>query len=131
MTEFLTTEDLLALAHDLGVGPVRDLGLLESAAHRPTTSLWGQEAYPSLELKAAALMDSLVNNHPLVDGNKRLGWLAALVFLDVNGVWIEAPDDDAYQLVIDVASGKVELAHLAQVLSSWSMQGGATGVGSG
>lgn len=131
MTEFLTTEDLLALAHDLGVGLVRDLGLLESAAHRPTTSLWGQEAYPSLELKAAALMDSLVNNHPLVDGNKRLGWLAALVFLDVNGVWIEAPDDDAYQLVIDVASGKVELAHLAQVLSSWSMQGGATGVGSG
>lgn len=131
MTEFLTTEDLLALAHDLGVGPVRDLGLLESAAHRPTTSLWGQEAYPSLELKAAALMDSLVNNHPLVDGNKRLGWLAALVFLDVNGVWIEAPDDDAYQLVIDVASGKVELAHLAQVLSSWSMQGGATDVGSG
>lgn len=131
MTEFLTTEDLLALAHDLGVGPVRDLGLLESAAHRPTTSLWGQEAYPSLELKAAAHMDSLVNNHPLVDGNKRLGWLAALVFLDLNGVWIEAPDDDAYQLVIDVASGKVELAHLAQVLSSWSMQGGATGVGSG
>ena len=76
-------------------------------------------------------MDSLVNNHPLVDGNKRLGWLAALVFLDVNGVWIEAPDDDAYQLVIDFASGKVELAHLAQVLSSWSMQGGATDVGSG
>lgn len=57
----------------LGVGPVRDLGLLESAAHRPTTSLWGQEAYPALKLKAAALMDSLVNSHPLVDGNKRLG----------------------------------------------------------
>ena len=79
MTVFLSTEDLLTLVTDLGVGPVRDLGLLESAAHRPTTSLWGQEAYPALELKAAALMDSLVNNHPLVD-DKRLGWLATLVF---------------------------------------------------
>lgn len=119
MTEFLTVEDLLALAEDLSVGPVRDLGLLESAAHRPTTSLWGQEAYPSLELKAVALMDSLVNSHPLVDGNKRLGWLATLVFLDLNGVWIEAPDDDAYELVVALASGAVGLEEVAQALSSW------------
>lgn len=119
MTEFLTVEDLLALAEDLSVGPVRDLGLLESAAHRPTTSLWGQEAYPSLELKAVALMDSLVNSHPLVDGNKRLGWLATLVFLDLNGVWIEAPDDDAYELVVALASGAVGLDEVAQALSSW------------
>lgn len=122
MTEFLTTEDLLALAHDLGAGPVRDLGLLESAAHRPTTSLWGQEAYPSLEMKAAALLDSVVNNHPLVDGNKRLGWLATVVFLDLNGVWIEAPDDDAYELVIEVASGTADLAGVAKALAMWSRQ---------
>lgn len=120
MTVFLSTEDLLTLVTDLGVGPVRDLGLLESAAHRATTSLWGQEAYPALELKAAALMDSLVNNHPLVDGNKRLGWLATLVFLDLNGVWIEAPDDDAYDLVITVASGQVVLADVADVLAGWA-----------
>ena len=120
MTVFLSTEDLLTLVADLGVGPVRDLGLLESATYRPMASLWGQEAYSSLELKAAALMDSLVNNHPLVDGNKRLGWLAALVFLDLNGVWIEAPDDDAYALVIDVASNQVELAGIAQALAGWS-----------
>lgn len=120
MTEFLTTEDLMALAEDLGVGPVRDLGLLESAVHRPMTSLWGQDAYPSLELKAAALLESVVNNHPLVDGNKRLGWLATLVFLDLNGVWIEAPDDDAYELVIAVASGAAHLNAVAAALVAWS-----------
>ena len=120
MITYLTTEDLLALTADLGVGPVRDLGLIEAAAHRPAASLWGDDAYASLELKAAALLDSLVNNHPLVDGNKRLGWLAALVFLDLNGVWIEAPDDDAYLLVIEVASGHVELARIAYAFASWS-----------
>lgn len=69
---FLTVEDLMALVEDLGVGPVRDVGLLESAAARPRSSLWGGDAYPTLGSKAAALLDSLVNNHPLVDGNS--GW---------------------------------------------------------
>ena len=77
----------MALVEDLGVGPVRDVGLLESAAARPRTSLWGGDAYPTLGSKAAALLDSLVNNHALVDGNKRLGWLATVVFLDLNGWW--------------------------------------------
>lgn len=111
-------EDLLALAEDLGVGPVRDLGLLEAAAHRPTTSLLGgQEADSSLEVKAAALLGSVVNNHALVDGNKRLG---ALVCLDLNGVWIEAPDDDAYELVIAVASAAAHLDAVAAALVAWS-----------
>lgn len=119
MTIFLGTEDLLALADDLGVGPVRDVGLLESAAHRPTTSLWGSEAHPTLFDKAAALLDSVVNNHALVDGNKRVGWLAAVVFLDVNGIWIDAPDDAAYDLVIAVASGTASLPQISAVLESW------------
>lgn len=126
MITYLTAEDLLALSADLGVGPVRDLGLLEAAAHRPAASLWGEDAYASLELKAAALLDLLVNNPPLVDGNKRLGWLATLVFLDLNGVWIEAPDDDAYDLVIDVASGHLELAHTADALAGWSRKSPAS-----
>lgn len=95
------------------------MGLLESAAHRPTTELWGREAYPTLEEKAAALMESLVRNHPLVDGNKRLGWLATVVFLDINGCWMEAPDDDAYELVIGVASGKLQLHQIATALANW------------
>lgn len=119
MTVFLATEDLLALADDLAVGPVRDVGLLESAVHRPATSLWGSDAYPTLFLKAAALLDSVVNNHALVDGSKRLGWLATVVFLDLNGIWIEAPDDGAYDLVISVASGSANLPEISGALESW------------
>lgn len=119
MTHYLALEDLLLLAEDLRVGPVRDVGLLESAVVRPRTSLWGDDAYPSLELKAAALLDSLVNNHSLVDGNKRLGWLATVVFLDINGMWVEAPDDDAYNLVIGVANGKVSLTESASLIHAW------------
>ena len=121
MTEFLTLEDLLTLVDDLQVGPVRDVGLLESAAHRPTTSLWGQEAYSSLDEKASALLESLVGNHALVDGNKRLGWLAVVVFYAINGVDLDAPDDDAYDLVIDVASGVSDVRSCAATLSSWHM----------
>lgn len=122
MITYLTTEDLLVLVDDLGVGPVRDLGLLESAVHRPSTSLWGTDAYPSVLLKAAALLDSVANNHALVDGNKRLAWLATVVFLDLNGVWIEAPDDDAYDLVIAVTEGTVSLDRIADSLGMWIEQ---------
>ena len=66
----------MALVEDLGVGPVRDVGLLESAVARPRTSLWGGDVYSTVGSKAAALLDSLVNSHALVDGSKRLGWLA-------------------------------------------------------
>ena len=85
MVEYLTLEDALSLIEDLAVGPVRDLGLLDAALHRPATMLWGRDAYATIDEKAAALLDSLVRNHPLADGNKRLRWLATLVFLDING----------------------------------------------
>lgn len=119
MTEFLSLEDLLTLADDLGVGPVRDVGLLAAAAHRPATRLWGGEAYPGLEDKAAALLESLVRNHSLVDGNKRLGWLATLVFLDISGWRIDAPDDEAYELVIAVATGEWDVERTAALLRQW------------
>lgn len=118
MTVFLTVEDLMALVEDLRVGPVRDVGLLESAVARPRTSLWGGDAYSTVGSKAAALLDSLVNSHALVDGSKRLGWLAAVVLLDLNGWWVEAPDDDAYNLVV-VASGRADLDEAAASLRSW------------
>ena len=120
MTEYLTLEDLLLLIDDLGVGPVRDVGLLESAAHRPTSSLWGTDAYPDISVKAAAFMESLVRNYALIDGNKRLGWLAAIVFLDINGLEVDAPDDDAYDLVIAVASGQTDVSEIADALRRWS-----------
>lgn len=114
MTVYLTLEDLLALAADLGVDTVRDLGLLDSAAHRPSTTLYGQEAYPAIEEKAAVLLESIVRNHPLVDGNKRLGWLSMIVLLGLNGIDLDMPDDDAYDLVIGVAEGRVEYTETAR-----------------
>lgn len=119
MTEYLSLEDLLALVKDLGVGPVRDIGLLDSAAHRPQTSLFGDEAYPDLATKAAVLLESIVGNHALVDGNKRLGWLAAVVFLGLNGVDLDAPDDDAYDLVIGIASGQIRFEASGERLRGW------------
>lgn len=116
---YLTLEDLLVLVDDLQVGPVRDLGLLESAAHRPTTTLWGAEAYDGMDLKAAALLESIVRNHTLLDGNKRLGWLAVVVFFGLNGIDLDAPDDDAYDLVIAVATGQIPIEDAAKALASW------------
>lgn len=122
MTSYLRTEDMLALTADLNVGPVRDLGLLESATYRPRTVLWGTEAYPSLETKAASLLESVVRNHPLVDGNKRLGWLSLVVFYELNGVFLEAPDDEAYDLVISVASGELGVEDVAHSFRRWRDQ---------
>ena len=120
MTIWLDIEDLAHLAKQLGVGPVRDLGLLESAARRPSTTLYGQEAYPDLFLKAAALLESIVRNHPLVDGNKRLGWTAMKVFVLLNGYALPAPHDDAYDLVIGVAEGRLDIREVAAQLERWS-----------
>jgi death-on-curing protein len=105
MTEWLTLEDLLYLADDIGVGPVRDIGLLESAAARPATTLMGADAYPTIDLKAAALFHSLVCNHALVDGNKRIGWHATVVFLGLNGHRPDLAQDEAFELTMAVASG--------------------------
>lgn len=120
MTAFLTLEDLLALTDDLGVGPVRDVGLLDAAAHRPTTTLYGQPAYPDLWTQAAVLLESIVRNHPLIDGNKRLGWLALVVFLGLNEVDLDAPDDPAYDLVIGVAEGRIEPDETAAIVARWA-----------
>lgn len=116
---YLSTEDLLTLVRDLGVGPVQDLGLLDSAAHRPRASAFGRDAYPDLDLKAAALLESIVRNPPLVDGNKRLGWLAVVVLYGLNDVDLHAPDDDAYDLVIAVADGRMDYRAVARHLSGW------------
>ena len=87
--------------------PIRDIGLLGSAVARPQTTLSGEDAYPDIWTKAAALLHSIVNSHALVDGNKRLGWLATAVFLEINGIEISrASNDDVYDLVIDVAAGQ-------------------------
>lgn len=114
--EYLELDDLLALVRALGTGPVRDVGLLDSAAARPRATVFGEPAYPTLPLRAASLLHSLVGNHALVDGNKRLGWLATVVFLDLNGAEPELSDDAAFQLVMDVAAGSAEVEEIADRL---------------
>lgn len=103
--EYLTLEDLLLLVRRLDLGPVVDVGLLDAAVGRPASTVFGDDAYPTVALKAAALLHSLARNHPLVDGNKRLAWLATVVFLDLNGYEVGVDDDAAFGLVMAVAAG--------------------------
>ena len=121
MTDYLTLEDLVELTRLIGVGPVRDVGLLDTAAGRPRVTVFGDDAYPTIADKAAALLHSLTCNHPLVDGNKRLAWLATVVFLDINGFAPELTDDQAFELVMSIASGEVaEVAAIAARLNAQS-----------
>ena len=123
MTRHLTVEQALRIARAAVGGPaeVRDVGLLESAVHRPRASVLGQDAYPDLLTKAAALMHSLARNHPLVDGNKRLAWLATYVFCAKNGLELDPDDDAAYDLVVAVASGSLDdVGEIARVLGSFA-----------
>ncbi|MET8305907.1 MULTISPECIES: type II toxin-antitoxin system death-on-curing family toxin [unclassified Micromonospora] len=123
MTEvhYPTLTDVAGIARKLGVG-IRDAGLVESAVARPRTSVFGEDAYPDLWTKAAALLHSLVNNHPFVDGNKRIGWIVAVAFLLQNrAVTVaqldETNQDVAYDLVISVAESRVtEVGDIAAAL---------------
>jgi death-on-curing protein len=117
--EYLDVDDLTDLATLLlgGPPPIRDVGLLGSAAARPQTTVFGEDAYPDVWTKAAALLQSIVKNHALIDGNKRLGWLATAVFLELNGVKAtRASNDDIYDLVMDVAAHQREVEEIADRL---------------
>lgn len=114
--EYLDLEDLLGLVRALSTGPVRDAGLLDSAAARPRATVFGQDAYATVPLKAAALLHSLARNHALVDGNKRLAWFATVVFLDLNAQEPDLSDDEAFDLVVDVARGAVDVGDIARRL---------------
>ncbi|MGW1490803.1 type II toxin-antitoxin system death-on-curing family toxin [Streptomyces sp. NBC_00191] len=110
--KYLTVQEVLDLAELACEGQqvaVRDLGLLSSAVHRPQSQMFGIEAYIDLFEKAAALLQSLAVNHPLVDGNKRMAWMSTVVFLDFNGTeMVDVDQDEAYKLVIEVAMGSLE-----------------------
>ncbi|MER6676850.1 type II toxin-antitoxin system death-on-curing family toxin [Streptomyces sp. NPDC000983] len=108
---YLSAEDVLAIAahavDDQDV-VVRDAGLLESAVHRPSAAMFGQEAYDDLFGKAAALLQSLVINHPFIDGNKPTAWVSCAVFLAMNDVQLRPDIDAAERLVIDVSTGSLD-----------------------
>ncbi|MBN9738331.1 MULTISPECIES: Fic family protein [unclassified Pseudonocardia] len=120
MTRYLSLSDLLRFAATaLGEEPVvRDFGLLESALARPATTLFGQDAYPTVHLKAAALLQSLCGNDALVDGNKRLAWAATAVFLVLNGHPPRIDQDAAFDLVVAVSEGTLrDLEQIAAALA--------------
>jgi len=117
--EYLSAEDLVELARRLlgDPPPIRDMGLLGAAAARPQASAFGEDAYPDIWTKAAALLHSVVNNHPLVDGNKRLGWLATAVFLELNDASVSTATNDAvYDLVMTIASTDLAVDDIADSL---------------
>jgi death-on-curing protein len=106
---YLDLDDLLHIAGTvLPSVDVRDVGLLESALTRPQASAFGSDAYPELHTKAAALLHSVASNHGLADGNKRLALAATIAFLGINGWRLTLTNDEAYELVIAVASGELD-----------------------
>ncbi len=117
---YLDVDDLVDLA-TLLLGdppPIRDAGLLSAAAARPRATVFGADAYPDLWAKAAALLQSIVKHHPLIDGNRRLGWLATAVFLELNGIDTTGiANDDVYEFVMEVAAGDHEVDELRAALA--------------
>lgn len=110
---YLTLAELLHIADRTldGQVSVRDHGLLEAAVARPQASVAGQDAYPTLDHKAAALLHSLARNHALVDGNKRLALAGLIAFYGLNGRRMILSNDDAYELVMAVATGTLDVVN--------------------
>lgn len=108
----------------LGEVQVREMGLLAGAVARPATTVFGEDAYPGLHEKAAAVLHSIARNHPLVDGNKRLAFTATVAFYGLNGYQFGLTNDEAYELVVAVASGKLDdvptiAERLAESVEPW------------
>lgn len=123
MTRYLGLDLLITVAEAAVEGDVvvRDMGLLQSALARPQMTAFGDDAYPTLHTKAAALLHSLAKNHALVDGNKRLAWAATAVFLGINGHRVVATQDEVVDLVVAVADGTLsDVVDIAARLAPWS-----------
>jgi death-on-curing protein len=123
---YLDIDDLLHIAaRTLGTVDVRDAGLLESALARPQSTAFGEDAYPSIHAKAAALLHSLARNHALVDGNKRIALAGTIAFYGLNGLRLALTNDEAYELVMAVAAGELDdvetiAAQLEAGTTSWT-----------
>lgn len=126
MTYFLTLDDIIALGSALLARAgqqflIHDIGLLQSALARPQTTVFGEDAYFSLERKAAALLESLDHNQTLVDGNKRLAWSATALFLYLNGVNMQAPSaTQGENFMLAVATRKINLDEITDQIVRWS-----------
>lgn len=120
MTQYLELEVVVLELEALGY-KVKDYGLLESALARPKTSAFGKEAYATLELKAAALVHSLIQNHPMFDANKRVVWLGLNAFLFINGYTIKCQETDGYEFISGIAQNQFSLDEIAIWISQHSI----------
>ncbi len=120
MIHYLTPDEIYKINEDVtGHLPyVRDRHLLRSAVLRPMTRMFGQEAYPTLFDKAAALLHSLAHHHLFGDGNKRTATYATIRFLGLNGYQAAWTAEEAYQFVLEVAQGQLDVPEVAQWLRS-------------
>ena len=114
-TLYLDLPQALEVARRLGFY-VKDAGLLESALARPRTSVFGEDAYVGIPLKAAAMMHSVIKNHPMIDGNKRTAWALFVVFIWHNGFKHTFNEDDGFDLVLGIAEDRYGLAEVAALI---------------
>jgi death-on-curing protein len=118
--QYLSLEEVIEIGEALIPDfRIRDIGLLESAVHRPATVIYGQEAYPSIEGKIAAMMHSLAANHALIDGNKRLTWSSGRLFAILNNLDFYVGIDEAEGVIISLASGELDAKSLAPIIGKW------------
>lgn len=115
MTRYLELPQAVGILEALGFH-VRDIGLLSSALSRPGSSMFGVEAYAGLELKAASLLSSLSQNHPLFDGNKRFAWIMTMTFFELNGLIIDMDLETAFDLILRTAQSSASLEEIADSL---------------
>lgn len=125
MTTFLTTEDVLKL-HEWQIATyggslgIREIALLNSALAQPNATFGGSYLHATLEEMAAAYLFHIVQNHPFVDGNKRTGLAAALIFLELNDVQIETDNDTLTAMVLSVANGEMQKPGVAQFFQNFA-----------
>lgn len=118
---YLSPSDVIEI-NEQEVGPdlLADFGLLESAVLRPQQTVFQTDAYPDIHTKAAAMMHSLIRNHPFLDGNKRTAVLSMILFYNLNGYAIEANQGEVVALAVDVAEGQIGVEGIAGLLKAWS-----------
>lgn len=113
---YLTLDDALTVVERVGF-VVRDRDLLEGCLGRPMATAFGEDAYPGIADKAAALLEAINRSHPLIDGNKRLSWICMLLFLRSNGSDLVSAVDDSESFVLAVANGDLTLDEIADWIS--------------
>ena len=115
--QYLSLEDALQQIAIAGFY-VKDAGLLDSALARPQTSVFGEDAYPTLEVKAAAMTHSVIKNQPMVDGNKRTSWFLLNAFLYINGYLLEMSTEEGLEFTLGVATDQLSLEEAAEKIRS-------------